>query len=670
MSELKLPLEQIAPLATPTSPAHASSPNPSKPKSRALFGSFDAQKLLPQRWMLGHDEHPSTESSALSKSSDHLPQELIDLIIRSLAIEPEDIAWLKVFKRSFDARKKTLLVVYSVDIELKNPSLEAQILARARAELHLQVSPDMRWHPQVKLAQALAPQTPNDPLLMLSCIQSAARERFKTHPTRPVVLGLGPCGLFAALTLAQMGLRPIVIERGKPVRERTQDTWGLWRKSVLNPNSNVQFGEGGAGTFSDGKLYSQIKDPRFLGRRVIEQFILAGAPAEIGFAAHPHIGTFKLVKVVESMREQIMALGGEVRFEQKVVGLESEPLSVLKSDPPPLVGTASRLTALRILDLKTQQTHRLECTHLALALGHSARDTYAWLFKQHVPMQAKAFSVGFRIEHPQSWIDSARWGAHAGHPLLGAADYKLVHHSSNQRSVYSFCMCPGGTVVAATSEPARVVTNGMSQYSRNERNANAALVVGIEPEDFKASPEDIAQAFSAELKDPHLNLKPCDFDFSGPGVHPLSGIVLQRNLEAKAFEMGGSNYKAPAQWVGDFLANRASSQLAAVLPSYKPGITLTNLNPLLPPACTLALQEALPAFGKKIKHFDNPQALLTGVETRTSSVLTILRDDSLQSPGLKGLFPAGEGAGFAGGILSAGVDGIRVAEAMATAMLS
>ncbi len=666
ISELKLPLEKIAPLKLSPGNNTSSSSAHQSPNTWPYRSSSDAQKLIPERWMSGHKEANETEPTDPSHHAHALPSELIELITRTLGIEVSEIKKLQLFKRSFDARKKTLLVVYIVDLELNSRALEARILAGSYPPLQIQESPDMRWHPQVRVGRDTAADTPKDPMLLLSRIQEAAAQSFTQNPTRPVVLGLGPCGLFVALTLAQMGLRPIVIERGKPVRERTKDTWGLWRKSVLNPNSNVQFGEGGAGTFSDGKLYSQIKDPRFLGRRVIEQFILAGAPSEIGFAAHPHIGTFKLVKVVESMREQIIALGGEVRFEQKVVGLECEDLEKASSSHEPV----RELTALRILDLKTQQIYSQPCTHLALALGHSARDTYAWLFKQKVPMQAKAFSVGFRIEHPQSLIDASRWGQHAGHPLLGAADYKLVHHSSNQRAVYSFCMCPGGTVVAATSEPARVVTNGMSQYSRNERNANAALVVGIEPDDFSASVQEIANAFEEELQDPHLNLSQEDFEFTGPGVHPLSGIVLQRRLESEAFVMGGSTYKAPAQWVGDFLANRSSKAMGPVEPSYKPGVELTNLTSLLPRDCTLALQEALPAFGKKIKGFDIPEALLTGVETRTSAVLRITRDETLQSPGLRGLFPAGEGAGFAGGILSAGVDGIRVAEAMANEILN
>jgi uncharacterized FAD-dependent dehydrogenase len=458
--------------------------------------------------------------------------------------------------------------------------------------------------------------------------------------------------MFAALVLAQMGLKPIVIERGPAVRQRTKDTWGLWRQSVLKPESNVQFGEGGAGTFSDGKLYSQIKDPRHLGRKVMQEFVRFGAPEDILFAAHPHIGTFKLVKVVEGLREEIIRLGGEVRFEQRVVDIEYE---------------ANSIAALRIQDYATNQTYTLPAHHVVLALGHSARDTFTMLHRHAVAMQAKPFSIGVRIEHPQSVIDRARWGQHAGHPLLGAADYKLVHHAANGRTVYSFWMCPGGTVVAATSEVGRVVTNGMSQYSRNERNANAGLVVGIDPSDYPADPD----AFEAELGQEISNAVRHDTPNAVDTFHPLSGLVLQRQLEAVAYTLGGSNYEAPAQLVGDFIANRASTALASVEPSYKPGVKMVHLNDALPSFVTDAMREALPLFGQRIKGFDMHDAVMTGVETRTSSPLRIDRDDvSLQSPSIAGLYPAGEGAGYAGGILSAGVDGIKVGEAVANAIFA
>ena len=542
---------------------------------------------------------------------------------RILALPPTGIASVHVFKRSFDARKAELQVVYIVDVTLADPTREAAVLAALAGKPHVQPAPDMVWHPPV--------QAPAD------------------VPLRPVVVGFGPCGIFAALSLAQMGFRPIVLERGKPVRERTQDTWGLWRKNVLNPESNVQFGEGGAGTFSDGKLYSQIKDPRYLGRKVMHEFVKAGAPPDILYEAHPHIGTFKLVKVVENMRAQIIALGGEIRFEQRVSDV------LLEQGPHGKV-----LRGLQVYDQQTGHTRELRADHVVMALGHSSRDTFAMLYRRGVFMEAKPFSIGFRIEHPQGLIDRARWGRHVGHPLLGAADYKLVHHASNGRAVYSFCMCPGGTVVAATSEPGRVVTNGMSQYSRNERNANAGIVVGIEPGDYPTDPA----AFEATLGDTFGNLQLP----AGRSHHPLAGIVLQRQLESNAYQLGGSNYEAPGQLVGDFIQGRPSTQLGGVVPSYQPGVRLGDLHGALPAYATDAMREALPVFGRKIRGYDMPDAVLTGVETRTSSPLKITRGDDFQSLNVRGLYPAGEGASYAGGILSAGVDGIRVGEAVARAM--
>jgi uncharacterized FAD-dependent dehydrogenase len=433
------------------------------------------------------------------------------------------------------------------------------------------------------------------------------------------------------LVLAQQGYRPIVLERGRDVRRRTQDTWGLWRKRTLTPESNVQFGEGGAGLFSDGKLYSQIKDPRHLGRQVMREFVRAGAPPEIMWVNKPHIGTFRLTGVVARMREEIITLGGEIRFEQKVVDLLVEP----NPAGPTGAGAAAGAAALQVRGVQLADGTVIESRHVVLALGHSSRDTFRMLHRRGVFMEAKPFAIGFRIEHPQSMIDRARLGRFAGHPAIGAADYKLVHHAANGRSVYSFCMCPGGTVVAATSEPQRVVTNGMSQYSRNERNANAGIVVGIDPER----------------------------DFPGS---PLAGIDLQERLESLAFEMGGGDYSAPAQLVGDFIAGRPSSTLGEVEPSYKPGVKPTDLAPLLPADCIAAMREALPVFGRQIRGFDRDDAVLTGIESRTSSPLRITRDPAtLQSLNVRGLYPGGEGAGYAGGILSAGVDGIKLAEAVA-----
>ena len=553
----------------------------------------------------------------------HPTEALQQLAATALGIARQDIARLQVFKRSFDARKAELLVVYIVDIALADPSGEAALLAKFAGKPHITATPDMGYHP---VGHAPADLT-----------------------ERPVVVGFGPCGMFAALVLAQMGFKPIVLERGKTVRERTKDTWGLWRKKTLNPESNVQFGEGGAGTFSDGKLYSQIKDPRFLGRKVMQEFVQAGAPAEILYEAHPHIGTFKLVKVVEGIRAQIVALGGEIRFEQRVVDM------LLKTER-----SAQYLRGLEVLNTINGTRYELPASHVVMALGHSARDTFAMLYQRGVAMEAKPFSIGFRIEHPQGVIDRARWGRHAGHPLLGAADYKLVHHAANGRAVYSFCMCPGGTVVAATSEPNRVVTNGMSQYSRNERNANAGMVVGIDPRDY---PQD-AQAFETHLGQTYgVEALPAG------QFHPLSGSVLQRQLESNAFVLGGRNYSAPGQLVGDFIAGKPSTQLGSVEPSYKPGVALGDLHAALPGYAIEALREALPAFGRKIKGFDMHDAVLTGVETRTSSPLKIGRDENLQSLNTPGLYPAGEGASYAGGILSAGVDGIKVGEAVARAML-
>jgi len=562
----------------------------------------------------------------------HPEAALRQLAAKVLGIDEQNIAMLQVFKRSFDARKAELLAVFIVDITL-NPSLdETALLHQFEKNPHIQPTPDMTWHPPCHAPTGFG----------------------TTEGERPVVVGFGPCGMFAALSLAQMGFKPIVLERGKTVRERTKDTWGLWRKKTLNPESNVQFGEGGAGTFSDGKLYSQIKDPRHLGRKVMDEFVKAGAPADILFAAHPHIGTFKLVKVVENIREQITALGGEIRFEQRVTDVLLSPAD-----------GGQQITGLQVLDQTTGQSHTLATRHVVLALGHSSRDTFVVLHKRHVALQAKAFSIGVRIEHPQSMIDQARWGRHAGHPLLGAADYKLVHHAQNGRAVYSFCMCPGGTVVAATSEPGRVVTNGMSQYSRNERNANAGMVVGIDPPDYPLDTSAWQAAFG-EVEGAQLAQEALAMSHQKPPVpHPLAGIVLQRQLETRAFEVGGANYEAPGQLVGDFLAQRPSTQWGSVVPSYKPGVKLGDLADVLPDYAITAMREALPVFGRKIKGYDMPDAVMTGVETRTSSPLKIPRGEDFQSLNTRGLYPAGEGASYAGGILSAGVDGIKVAEAVA-----
>ena len=530
---------------------------------------------------------------------DHAPDALRAAILNRLGINDADLIDFSVFKRSYDARKKSaLLFVYSVDVSVKNESL---LLKKFRSDQQLKPSPDTAYQP---IAHAPA--------------------NFETGESmRPVVVGFGPCGIFAALILAQMGFKPIVLERGKQVRERTADTFGLWRKKILNPESNVQFGEGGAGTFSDGKLYSQIKDPRYLGRKVMMEFVKAGAPPEIMYVSKPHVGTFRLVGVVEKMRAEIIALGGEVRFMHRVTNLQIE---------------AGQLRGVTVLDVANNRSDDIRTDHVVLALGHSARDTFQMLHDCGVHLESKAFSIVFRIEHPQSLIDNARLGANAGNALLGAADYKLVHHASNGRSVYSFCMCPGGTVVAATSEAGRVVTNGMSQYSRNERNANAGIVVGIDPRDY-------------------------------PGG-PMAGIEFQRAWESRAFDLGGGSYEAPGQLVGDFLAGKYCTQFGAVVPSYKPGVHLVDLATSLPDYAITAIKEAIAAFDKQIRGFAMHDAVLTGVETRTSSPIRITRNENFQSLNVKGLFPAGEGASYAGGILSAGVDGIKVAEAVARSLLS
>ena len=521
---------------------------------------------------------------------DHSEAALRAEILRRLDIADEALLGYTIFRRGHDARKRPLITfTYTLDVEVKD---EEGVMRRLKNDRHVAPAPDTSYH---SVARAPANLT-----------------------ERPVVIGTGPCGMFAGLILAQMGFRPIILERGKAVRERTKDTWGLWRNGVLNPESNVQFGEGGAGTFSDGKLYSQIKDPKHLGRKVIAEFIKAGAPPEIAFVSKPHIGTFRLVGMVEKIRATIESLGGEIRFQCRVDNLDIEDGQV------------------RGVTLASGE--HIAARHVVLAVGHSARDTFEMLYQRGVHIEAKPFSVGFRIEHPQSLIDHCRFGDRAGHPELGAADYKLVHHAQNGRAVYSFCMCPGGTVVAAASEPGRVVTNGMSQYSRNERNANAGIVVGVTPDDY-------------------------------PG-HPLAGIAFQRHWETRAYELGGRDYCAPGQLVGDFIAGRASSEFSTVLPSYTPGVKLGALDSSLPDYVIAAIREALPAFDKQIRGFAMHDAVLTGVETRTSSPIRITRNEGCQSLNTQGLYPAGEGAGYAGGILSAAVDGIKVAEAVALAIVT
>ena len=525
---------------------------------------------------------------------DHPEPALRQAILKRLGVSDQNLVSFTVFKRAYDARKTSAIqLIYTIDADVKE---EPSVLKRLSRDKQIVPTPDLDYRPPLQA-------------------QSGAK--------RPVVVGMGPCGLFAGLLLAEMGFNPIILERGKIVRERTVDTFKFWRKGVLNPGSNTQFGEGGAGTFSDGKLYSQIKDPRHLGRKVLTEFVEAGAPDEILYVSKPHIGTFRLVSMIEHMRGKIERLGGEIRFEHQVTDILLH----------------ERHGEKQVAAVVLANGEAIETDHLVMALGHSARDTFEMLHGRGVFFEAKPFSIGVRIEHPQSIIDCARFGPSAGHPILGAADYKLAHHASNGRSVYSFCMCPGGTVVAAASEDGRLVTNGMSQYSRHERNANAGIVVGVTPEDF---PEDAR-------------------------ANPLAGIAFQRHWEEKAYVAGGASWFAPCQLVGDFLKNQPSTALGSVIPSYKPGVTPTDLNLCLPEYATTAMREALQAFGRQIQGFSMDEAVMTGVETRTSSPVRMTRGADFQSLNVKGLYPSGEGAGYAGGILSAAVDGIKVAEALALA---
>lgn len=547
--------------------------------------------------------------SELRLELDHTEDDVVLAVLRCLRVPRERLISHQLVKRSIDARHKDRIrVIYSVDVKVKG---EQALLRHRVADRRIRSSPDQRYR----------------------FVASAPTSPMRQASMRPVVIGAGPCGYFAALLLAQMGFRPLLLERGQPVKQRSLDTFGFWRRqSAFKPESNVQFGEGGAGTFSDGKLYSQVSDPEHYGRKVLEELVNCGANRDILTLHRPHIGTFKLATVVRGLRAKIEALGGEVCFDSRVDQLLLEPSS--SSDRKPW-----RISGLELADGRI-----IECGQVVLAPGHSARDTFEMLDQTGVALERKPFAVGVRIEHPQGLIDKARWGKSAGHPLLGSAEYKLVHHATSGRCVYSFCMCPGGFVVGATSEPGRVVTNGMSQHSRNERNANSGLVIPVTEADL-------------------LSHERCPGD-------PLAGLAFQRELECRAFRLGGEDYSAPVQRLEDFLEGRPSSALGSVTPSYQPGVTPADLAELLPLPMVDALREALLAFSRKLAGYDHPDAVLTGVETRTSSPLRIPRDDQLECANVLGLTPAGEGAGYAGGILSAAIDGIRAAEAVALRLLA
>ena len=564
--------------------------------------------------------------SELKLPLDHSQEDLAAAVCRRLRLPPERLRRYRLVRRSVDARRHDAIVlVYCLDLDLDLSRPErARLLRRFRGDPHLRPSPDERYRFVAGPGSGHSlPSAPPD-------------------GGRPLVVGAGPCGYFAALLLAQMGLRPLLLERGRPVRERSGDTFGFWRgQRPFDPDSNAQFGEGGAGTFSDGKLYSQVSEDPRLVRKVLEELVAAGAQEEILTRHRPHIGTFKLATVVRGLRRRIEELGGEVRFGARLEELLLEELLLEKDGMGASASARLRLRGVRLADGQV-----LAAREVILAPGHSARDTFSRLHQQGVAMESKAFAIGLRIEHPQALIDQARWGQAAGHPRLGPAEYKLVHHCDNGRAVYSFCMCPGGLVVAATSEEGCVVTNGMSQHSRNERNANSGLVVTIEPPDLAPWAR-----FAAD---------------------PLAGIAFQRHWEQRAFAAGGADYRAPAQWVDDFLAGRPSAsgsqpeRSPAVRGSYLPGVRLTDLAACLPPYVSEALKEALPAFERRIPGYAGAGSLLTGVETRTSSPLRLPRDPTtLESVTVAGLFPGGEGAGYAGGILSAAIDGIRLAEAVA-----
>lgn len=514
-----------------------------------------------------------------------LPLDYTDSTIRrkiskQLRIDENAIKSCNIFRRSVDARKKdNICFLTSVDAELNIN--EDKILKKCNG------------------TQAVAPYHYNVP-------------KWKGG-AKPVIVGSGPAGLFATLILAQSGAKPILIERGKDVDRRTNDVNAFWATGRLNTKSNVQFGEGGAGTFSDGKLNSGTKDAR--QRKVLEEFVSHGAPEEILYNAKPHIGTDKLKITVKNIREDIIRLGGSVMFETQLIDFKTKDENINSA-----------------VVSKEGKTEFIDTDSIILAIGHSARDTFEMLYDKKIPIEAKSFSVGTRIEHLREQIDRSQYGKFAGNKRLGAANYKMNVHLENGRGVYTFCMCPGGKVVNASSEDGRLVTNGMSEFARDEVNSNSALLVGVSPNDFA-------------------------------GEHPLKCMHFQRELEEKAFILGGENYTAPVQRVADFLEGHKSKHLGEVIPSIGPNYLLTDISAIFPDYITMSLKQGIINMGKKLKGFDNGDAVLTAVESRSSSPIRILRNnETLESVGVKGLYPCGEGAGYAGGIISAAVDGIKCAE--------
>ena len=530
--------------------------------------------------------------SQLTLPVDHAEADLRSALVKRLGIADSALLNFTLKQRAIDARRQHVTFSYTLLAEVAD---EARVLKALKADTQIIPAPDENYVSVTPSGHVHAGE-------------------------RPVVVGTGPCGLFAGLLLARAGRKPILLERGKAAGDRARDVTGFWRRGWdFNPESNVQFGEGGAGTFSDGKLYTQIRDREHRIPWLLKEMVAAGAPEDILVKARPHIGTDRLIKVVRHIREEIISLGGEVRFGARVSDVIIED------------------GAMRAVVLADGSV--IEGAPIIFAIGHSSRDTFEMLHRHSVPFEAKPFSVGVRIEHPQRLVDKMLYGKWAGHNRLGSAPYKFVAHCPTGRAAYSFCMCPGGLVVAAGSEPGMVVTNGMSSYAREEANANSGFMVDIRPEDY------------------------------GAEKHPLAGIEFQRQIERAAFRLGGNNYHAPAQLLGDFLAGKASTGQGSVKPSYEPGVVWSDVRECLPEYVTATLQLAIPQIAKKLPGYRLEDAVLTAAETRSSAPIRLPRDpETLVSTGLKNFYPAGEGAGYAGGIISAAADGMRVAEAVLKAM--